>query len=79
MKRIYVIALVGACMCMLAGTLFAFPGPSENAGQAPRRGCLSVVKQEYDSAKRQRLLQMRYSSYATTGGLGRRSYWYCHS
>jgi hypothetical protein len=77
MQRRNLIVLVGACAIGLM--LAAFSGPSVNAGQPPRPGCVAVVKQEYDSAKRQNLLQNRFSSYATTGQLGRRSYWYCRS
>ena len=79
MKRGYFVALVGACTGVIAVTLVAFSNSSMSAVQAPRKGCVAVVKQEYDSAKRQKLLQMTYSSYATTGGIGRRSYWYCRS
>jgi hypothetical protein len=79
MKRGYFIALVGACTGVIAVMFVAFPDSSVNAVQAPRKGCVAVVKQEYDSAKRLKLLQMTYSSYATTGGIGRRSYWYCRS
>ena len=76
MQRRNLIVLVGRT-CAIGSMLAAFPGPSVNAGQPPRPGCVAVVKQEYDSAKRQNLLQNRFSSYATTGQLGRRSYWYC--
>jgi hypothetical protein len=79
MKRGYFIALVGACTGVFAAALVARSDSSVNAVQAPRKGCVAVVKQEYDSAKRLKLLQMKYSSYAMTGGLGRRSYWYCRS
>jgi hypothetical protein len=79
MQRRNLIVLVGVWTCAIGLMLAAFPGPSVNAGQPPRPGCVSVVKQEYDSAKRQNLLQNRFSSYATTGQLGRRSYWYCRS
>ena len=61
MQRRNLIVLIGACAIGLM--LAAFPGPSVNADQPPRPGCVSVVKQEYDSAKRQNLLQNRFSSY----------------
>ena len=77
MQRRNLIVLIGACAIGLM--LAVFPGPAVNADQPPRPGCVAVVKQEYDSAKRQNLLQNRFSSYATTGQLGRRSYWYCRS
>jgi hypothetical protein len=79
MQRRNLIVLVGAWTCAIGLMLAAFPGSSVNADQPPRPGCVAVVKQEYDSAKRQNLLQNRFSSYATTGQLGRRSYWYCRS
>jgi hypothetical protein len=79
MKRGYLIAVVGACTGVIAVAFVALSDSSVKAVQAPRKGCVAVVKQEYDSAKRLKLLQMKYSSYAMTGGLGRRSYWYCRS
>jgi hypothetical protein len=77
MKRGYLIVL-GACACVAGLTLIAFPNLSANA-EPPRKGCVAVFKQEYDSAKRQMLLQAPFSSYVTTGPLVRRYYWYCHS
>jgi hypothetical protein len=79
--------MTGRSLIVVAGVWFgtiglvlaAFPGSFVSPGQPPRKGCVAVVKQEYDSAKKQNLLQMRFSSYATTGHLGRRSYWYCRS
>ena len=79
MKRGYFVAIVAACTGVIAVMFVALPDSSVNAVQAPRKGCVAVVKQEYDSAKRQKLLRMTYSSYATTGGLGRRAYWYCRA
>jgi hypothetical protein len=79
MQRRSLFALVGAWTCAIGLMLIAVPDPSANADQPPRQGCVAVVKQEYDSAKRQKLLQMRFSSYAATGWLGRRHYWYCRS
>jgi hypothetical protein len=79
MKRKNLIALIGAWVCAIGLMLFAFPSLSVNAGQPPSERCVAVTKQEYDSAKTQRLLQTRFSSYERTGQLGRRHYWYCHS
>jgi hypothetical protein len=76
MQRRNLIVLLGACAIGLM--LAAFPGPAVNANQPPRPGVVAVVKQEYDSAKRQNLLQNRFSC-ATTGQLGRHGYWYCRS
>jgi hypothetical protein len=79
MKRKNLIALVSTCTCALGLMLIAFLAPSVNAKQPPREGCVAVSKQEYDSANRQKLLHSRFSTYARTGRLGRRYYWYCHS
>jgi hypothetical protein len=57
----------------------AFLFSSVNAEQSPGTGCVAVSKQEYDSAKRQKLLRSRFSTYVRTGRLGQRHYWYCHS
>lgn len=65
--------------CAIGLVLIAFPSPSANAEEPPRKECVAVSKQEYQSAKRQKLLQTRFSKYVRTGRLGRRSYWYCHS
>jgi hypothetical protein len=81
MKQGNLIALIGngALSCAIGLTLIAFPSSSVNAEQPPGKQCVSVSKQEYDSAKRQKLLRTRFSTYVKTGRLGRRSYWYCHS
>jgi hypothetical protein len=73
------IALIGASICAIGFVLIAFPSPSVNAQQPPQAGCVAVSKEEYDSAKRQRLLHTRFSTYVRTGRLGRRYDWYCHS
>lgn len=73
------IALSGACICVIGLMLLTFPCSSVNAEQPPRAGCAAVSKQEYDSAKRQKLLRSRFSSYVRTGRMGQRYYWYCHS
>ena len=77
MKRKNLIALIGACTCAIGLMLITFPSPSVNVEQPPREGCVAVSKQE--SANRQKLLHSQFSTYARTGRLGRRYYWYCHS
>ena len=79
MKRKNLIALIGAWTCAIGLTLIAFPSHSVNAEQPPSERCVAVSKQEYDSANRQKLLRTQFSTYARTGQLGRRHYWYCHS
>lgn len=81
MKRRNLIALIenGSLSCAIGLMLIAFPSSSVNAEQPPGKQCVSVPKQEYDSAKRQKLLDTRFSTYVRTGRLGRRSYWYCRS
>jgi hypothetical protein len=80
MNRKNLIALIGVWACAIGLMLIAFPSHSENAvQQPPSEGCIAVSKQEYDSADRQKLLRTRFSTYARTGQLGRRYYWYCHS
>jgi hypothetical protein len=54
------------------------PAHSENAKDPPHPGCVAVAKQEYDAAKKQRLLNTRFNRYVRTGRIGRRYYWYCH-
>jgi hypothetical protein len=80
MKRGNLIALIenGSLSCAIGLILIAFVS-SSNAEQPPGKQCVSVSKQEYDSAKRQKLLDTRFSTYVRTGRLGRRSYWYCRS
>jgi len=77
MRKILV-ALIGVWTCAIGLMLIAFSSASVNARQPPSEACVAVSKQEYDSADRQMLLRTRFSMYARTGQLGRRSYWYCH-
>jgi len=77
MKRKNLIALIGAWTCAIGLMLTAFPSLSVNAEQRPSERCVAVSKQEYDSADRQMLLRTRFSTYARTGQLGWRYYWYC--
>ena len=79
MKRKTLIVLIGTWTCAIGLTLIAFPSHSVNAQQPPSERCVAVSKQEYNSANRQNLLHTRFSTYARTGSLGRRHYWYCHS
>lgn len=78
MKR-GILILVGASLCAAALMLFAPPSLSTETGRPPWNGCVAISKQEYDSAKKQNLLQTRFSTYVRTGRLARRFYWYCHS
>ncbi len=79
MKRGNLFAFLGACVCAVGLMLIAFPRFSVSAEEPPAQGCQAVTKQEYDSAKKQKMLRTRYSSYVRTGGIGRRRYWYCHA
>jgi hypothetical protein len=79
MKQGNLIVLVGVVTCAIGLMLIAFPSLSVNAEQPPLERCVAVSKQEYDSANQQKLLQTRFSTYARTGRLGRRHFWYCHS
>jgi hypothetical protein len=79
MKRGNLLAVVGACICGAGLMLVAFPDALASANDPPASGCQAVTKQEYDSAKKQRLLRTRYSTYVRTGGIGRRHYWYCNA
>jgi hypothetical protein len=79
MKRKNLTVLIGIWTCAIGLTLIAFPSLSGNAEQPPSERCVAVSKQEYNSANRQNLLHTRFSTYARTGSLGQRHYWYCHS
>jgi hypothetical protein len=59
--------------------LIACHASSASAEETTRKTCVTVAKQEYDAAKKQRLLQTRFGAYVRTGRLGRRTYQYCHS
>jgi len=59
--------------------LFACHAPSASAQETTRKICVAVAKQEYDAAKKQRLLQTRFGTYVRIGRIGRRTYQYCHS
>jgi hypothetical protein len=75
MKRAKLIGLVAA---VAGSALIAFPSSSMTAEHPPQDGCVAVPKIQYDSAKRQNLLQGRFGVYVRTGRFLRRSYWYCH-
>ena len=79
MKWRNIIAFVGSSICAIGLMQTAFLFSSVNAEQSPRTGCVAVSKQEYDSAKRQKLLRSRFSTYLRTGRLAQRQYWYCRS
>jgi len=78
-EKLTVLIENGACSVVISLMLIVFLSSSTNAQQPPRKGCVAVSKQEYDSAKRQKLLYSQFSTYVRTGRLGRRYYWYCHS
>jgi len=61
----------------IGATLIAF-SCSANAQQPPREGCRAASKLEYNSAKRDYLLNTRVGTYVRTGHVWRRYYWYCH-
>jgi len=65
------IAVVGAA---LIGAFYL----TFNKQQPPWEGCRAASKTEYESAKRDFLLQTNFGAYATTGRWWRRHYWYCH-
>jgi hypothetical protein len=77
-KRIVVMGGV-AWSCAFGVMLIACQTSSVRAEQTPPKRCASIVKQEYDAARRQNMLRSRYGDYVRTGGIGRRKYWYCHA
>ena len=66
-----------AVPCALGVAAFSFSLSPAKAQQPPYTGCVAVSKQEYNSAKRQKMLRTRFSAYVRTGRIGRRFYWYC--
>jgi hypothetical protein len=66
------IAVLGATL--IAVYLFSV----KDEQQSPWEGCRAASKIEYESAKRDFLLQTSVGAYATTGHWWRRYYWYCH-
>ena len=64
-------------LCATTVPLFAFSCVSLDAQQPPWEGCRAASKIEYESAKRDFLLQTSVGAYATTGHWWRRHYWYC--
>jgi len=79
MRRREFIALIanGVCPVAVGLMLIAFATSSVNAEQLPPKGCATVSKSEYDSAKRQNLLRTRFARYVRAGRLLKRQYWYC--
>ena len=64
-------------LCATTLPLFAFSCVSLDAQQPPWEGCRAASKTEYESAKRDFLLQTSVGAYAMTGHWWRRYYWYC--
>ena len=64
-------------LCLTTLPLFAFSCVSHGAQQPPWEGCRAASKIEYESAKRDFLLQTSVGAYATTGHWWQRHYWYC--
>ena len=64
-------------LCATMLPLFAFSCASPAAQQPPWEGCRAASKTEYESAKRDFLLQTSVGAYAATGHWWRRYYWYC--
>jgi hypothetical protein len=56
----------------------AFLSSESDAQEPPLDARRSASKFEYDSARRNHLLQNRFGLYVRTGRLWRRHYWYCH-
>ena len=80
MKRgIRIARMKTAWACAVGLMLIACHASSVRAEETTRKGCVTVAKQEYDAAKKQRLLQTRFGLYVRTGRIGRRTYLYCHS
>src|ERR1700751_1711986 len=61
-------------LCATTLPLFAFSCVSLNVQQPPWEGCRAASKTEYESAKRDFLLQTSVGAYATTGHWWRRYY-----
>lgn len=49
----------------------------ESGARPPNDQCRPATKLEYNSAKKQYLLQSRVGAYVRTGHVWRRYYWYC--
>ena len=63
---------------LLAGAAAASPLVARAQQQPPSDRCLAISKAEYDAAKREKLLQIRFGTYVRTGRIFHRHYWYCH-
>jgi hypothetical protein len=61
-----------------AGSLIQSYGTPAHAQQAPYDKCVGVHKIQYDSAKKQNLLEHRFGIYVRTYPFLRRRYRYCH-
>jgi hypothetical protein len=62
----------------IGATLIAFSSSVANAERQPLwEGCRVASKTEYESAKRDFLLQTSFGTYARTGHWWRHYYWYC--
>ena len=69
---------IGLAAAAIGSMLIAVPALAANTEQAPYDKCVAVPKIQYDSAKKQNLLEDRFGIYVRTGRFLRRRYWYCH-
>ena len=78
MKRKDIAIVEKAAWTFAIGLMLVASHSSASAEPILRKGCVAISKQEYDSAKQQKLLRTRFGTYERTGRLGRRQYSYCH-
>jgi hypothetical protein len=74
--RLITLMLSGACAVVI-GLLLLIRPSAPGMSQPPAARCLAISKGEYDGAKRDKLLHVRFGAYVKTGPLWQRTYWYC--
>jgi hypothetical protein len=68
--------LSGACATVVGVMLLTYPfAPA--VSQPPTKRCVAISNGEYDGAKRDKLLRVRFGVYVKTGWFWSHSYWYC--
>jgi hypothetical protein len=74
-----VIAILSIFISFAAALLRELPPHAADPAPSFSDRCITVSKQEYESAYSQNYLRTEFSAYIRTGRLTRQHYWYCHS
>jgi hypothetical protein len=76
--KLITLMLSGACAAVIGLMMLTLPS-APGMSQPPAARCLAISKGEYDGAKREKLLRVRFGAYVATGRPWQHAYWYCRN